>query len=958
MAIINPNFGNYAVTVLDGNYYSFLIRDLVNGTSQTITNVGSGSITVNGVSYNAAELTNYIHNHTLLLDWDHNNSINDTFSITTSTYSSFINGTAIVADNDGGIDTLDFSTLKASLILGILPGASTNYIGYQNISFSGFEIVNLGRGNDDVTLWEVNGGTIYGNAGNDTLRGFTGNDKLYGGDGHDILIGGVSGNDELYGGAGNDTFYGNFEKIYMDGGDGDDRVIYTSAAETYKFEFTDDHSVKITSLLSSDSVDTITNVERFYFNSKLFTFSQLEEFANAEPLPADPVTTTFSNGNQQHVFVADTYKLTALTGEDMGFSESTEAAALITRKVGKSSGAGNADYELRILTDDATHIRVDGHDNVLRYDFINNTATNVDFYAGAGNNSIQLMGTPTGITTVYAGDGNDTVSGGYGITVLYGENGNDTLYGYWGEDRLFGGVDNDTLEGGTENDYLDGGDGNDTINANHGDDIIIASAGIDRINGGESTGMYEAEAAWASNISKNRYDLDTIIYQNAVDQYTLNFQTDGTLIVTDGSGHFTHTIVNVELFQFGEFTYFYEDLRAGIHKPYLLGTPGNDTLVSPETTMDVTLMGYAGNDILRASGGNDTLLGGLGNDKLYGGLGNDILGGNEGNDELYGNEGDDVLNGDDGVDVINGGAGNDTLNGGNETDYIYGNEGNDTLNGGDGDDKLYGGNDADRIYGDDGNDYLYGEEGNDSLYAGLGIDFLVGGEGGDVIEGGDGNDTLYGDYNSIDETLYAYSGNDILVGGNGNDNIRGGRGDDTIMGNNDNDTLYGGSGDDSINGGAGDDYIYGDSGLNLADSGNDTLYGGAGVDKLYGQGGDDFLGAGEGTDYLYGGTGSNTFTAYDNNPNHDSDMAFVMDWGTGTNNKIDISDLLSGYNAGTDDLSDFAQFLVGSGHTTIQVDRDGTGGTYGWDSVLRLQNYASLPTLDVDTLESNGTLIV
>lgn len=85
-------------------------------------------------------------------------------------------------------------------------------------------------------------------------------------------------------------------------------------------------------------------------------------------------------------------------------------------------------------------------------------------------------------------------------------------------------------------------------------------------------------------------------------------------------------------------------------------------------------------------------------------------------------------------------------------------------------------------------------------------------------------------------------------------------------------------------------------------------------------------------------------------------MAFVQDWNTGTSNVIDISDLLSGYNSGTDSLSDFVQIAVGS-NTTIQVDRDGAGTTYGWDNVLRLTGISSFEQ-NVDTLESNGTLLV
>jgi Ca2+-binding RTX toxin-like protein len=177
-----------------------------------------------------------------------------------------------------------------------------------------------------------------------------------------------------------------------------------------------------------------------------------------------------------------------------------------------------------------------------------------------------------------------------------------------------------------------------------------------------------------------------------------------------------------------------------------------------------------------------------------------------------------------------------------------------------------------------------------------------------------------------DDILYGDAGADILYGDD----------DLTTVGH---DTLYGGDGNDTLYGRAG----------------NDVLNGNAGVDSVQGQDGNDTLWAGEGADNLYGGTGTNTFSLY-NKAGNDNDLALVHDWATGTGNVIDIADLLTDYEAGVDALTDFVNVTVAT-HTTISVDRDGTGSAYGWDDVLRLQNISTFETNE-NTLVTNGILLV
>ncbi len=103
-------------------------------------------------------------------------------------------------------------------------------------------------------------------------------------------------------------------------------------------------------------------------------------------------------------------------------------------------------------------------------------------------------------------------------------------------------------------------------------------------------------------------------------------------------------------------------------RPLLFSAP---TLTVPD--VNITHLGTAWNDSLRASGDTDHL--------LYGDNGNDALSGNSGKDTLYGGTGNDRQWGSYGRDLLYGGGGDDSL---------FGGWGDDTLDGGTGDDRLSG----------------------------------------------------------------------------------------------------------------------------------------------------------------------------------------------------------------------------------------------------------------------------
>jgi len=173
----------------------------------------------------------------------------------------------------------------------------------------------------------------------------------------------------------------------------------------------------------------------------------------------------------------------------------------------------------------------------------------------------------------------------------------------------------------------------------------------------------------------------------------------------------------------------------------LNGGSGNDTLTTNARTVNTTLLGGFGNDILAVSPNTTvghTLRGNFGNDTITGGPSGDAISGGFGNDSVTALGGSDEVDGDDGDDTITGGTGPDQLLGGDGDDRLFGNSGRDRLRGQNGSDGLAGGANNDRIGGGPGRDRLFGNDSNDLLVGNSGRDRYWGGPGNDRVRALDG----------------------------------------------------------------------------------------------------------------------------------------------------------------------------------------------------------------------------
>lgn len=632
-------------------------------------------------------------------------------------------------------------------------------------------------------------------------------------------------------------------------------------------------------------------------------------------------------------------------------------------------------------------------------DNLNGTAGNEALYGFEGDD------------TIHAQAGNDVVFGGEGIDVLYGDAGDDyiedtdynaalgattyqtTFYGGTGNDTLIGGEGRhlyyDGYGGATYNYIEDRGSTDDWYAYMLGGDLVEIN---DMGGNGDylSTPHPHSNQLYFNNTTFERLGNDDLVIQGG--------NGGAHLILVD---QFTdlNNVTGVGIEQLW-INYQWEAL-----KPYLLnysdvmitrGSAADDIIngiqiANPDDEIyagagDDTISGDAGNDVLLGEAGNDTLSGGAGNDTLNGGLGVDTIDysaaaagivaslhansvSNDGDggvdtlssiENVTGSGFADIITGSDGANVIVTGEGGD---------IVQGRAGDDIITGSSGVDILYGGNDNDTIYAGAGDDTdIQGDAGDDILFGQSGNDTLRGGLGNDTLDGGDDDDVLIG--NEGDDTFIVSNGMDLIDGGHGIDtldystwgqgvtvNLFSGTVDkngdsvtddafiftENFIGTDYDDTITGSDGVNVIHGGGGNDLIY-------ARSGTDILYGDDGDDIIWGVGGDDVLYGGAGADTLRGQAGADTFVFLAGDA---GSVDTIEDFSVAQGDKLDISDVLIGYDPTEDVIADFIQITDNGADTTVAVDVNGGGDNFV--QIATLLNITGLT--DEAALETSGTLI-
>ncbi|WP_165456654.1 calcium-binding protein [Aquabacterium lacunae] len=350
------------------------------------------------------------------------------------------------------------------------------------------------------------------------------------------------------------------------------------------------------------------------------------------------------------------------------------------------------------------------------------------------------------------------------------------ITGFNGHDTLIGGGGNDTLIGGFGDNLLDGGQGDDLIkNSGRFTLKFQKGDGKDTLDGAGAAVLFGPgllrESLRVLTESTARGEVITIGFSDSNDQLTLpttlfplyprdDYLLDDSTVLTFADG--SEVTVN-DLW-----------LQASTGKALSMrGTDAADTLIG--TDQPDTLLGLGGDDLLEGGAGNDLLRGGTGNDEVTGGEGADTIA---------------VAKGD-GFDLIH--VDNQDMlylpdvSGMSELSLQPFEMGDASLSF-----TMHGGTTGitlDRVGSwDDLQIHFDPRYANTTVITGKELLRATGAWQGTSLTGTDTADTLNG--TPMDDTLSGMGGNDRLNGGDGDDVLTGGKGNDLVSGGAGHDTIY------------------------------------------------------------------------------------------------------------------------------------------------------------------------
>jgi Ca2+-binding RTX toxin-like protein len=377
----------------------------------------------------------------------------------------------------------------------------------------------------------------------------------------------------------------------------------------------------------------------------------------------------------------------------------TRPALLLNTAGGLVITTDSAADTIAIDLKDASTLRLNLNGLVTTYALADVKGINID--AGGGNNFVSVDTTLTIDTTVFAGDGNDTIATGAGTDSIIAGDGDNVISstGLGGNgDTLIAGAGDDHF---TDNAYcvITAGDGNNLIEIPSGN--VTSGSGNDTIGG--ASGDFEF------NIFSGDGD-DSITTGDGADFIDCG---NGRDTVVSGD-RFDHIVAGGDpvtgIGAFIDSGNAFDHIEAVFATTILSGAGDDDVTVDAADSIG----GGDGNDRITANLWAGKINAGAGDDlvrcnsdaahpaSLVGGDGNDSLSSSGGRDSLYGNAGRDDLRGGDASDLLSGGGGDDRLFGQGGNDRLYGGAGNDRLEGQGGDDRFTGGAGADSLVGDAG----------------------------------------------------------------------------------------------------------------------------------------------------------------------------------------------------------------------------------------------------------------
>jgi Ca2+-binding RTX toxin-like protein len=863
-------------------------------------------------------------------------------------------GNDYIEGGAGEFDSLTYYGSAAGVNVDLALGKALNdgygtvdtFFSIQSVQGSVFDDILLGSASDDTIVGEEGDDIIEGRGGNDILAGGAGDDTyvfspgdgfdtIYDDEGVDTLVinGAVVPGNLVYTRVGNDLVIEIASGVTISGqfsGETSGVLEFASFAGGPVFEVPNPFMLSgLIALGEHYTINEETVLTGNVLANEIGTnVNSLTVIPGTIPTTGGGTVTLLANGDFSYMPALDFYGTDSFsyTVQGPGGVTSTTAAKIEVISTNDAPDAKDDSFIFKIgepLTGNllANDVDVDG-DPLVAEETTITTALGASVYIGTDGNFIysppdgMLTGTDTFTYKILDSSGlsdtatvnltiqlpNNAIKGTTRTDILIGTNANDVITGLKGDDILWGRNGNDLLSGDEGNDsafgddgddVISGGIGNDNLLGNRGNDLLKGDEGNDILSGGE--GNDTLLGGLGNDILEGGADQDIVDGGVGID--TLTYATALGAVTVD-------LAIVVE-----------QNTRAA----------GLDTITGVENLVGSifsdTLVGDANANKIEGWAGNDTIEGGFGNDTLYGDTGNDIVQGGAGND------------------VLNGGAGTDTVTYASATAAVTVNLATTTSQ-----NTVGAGSDTITNF-----ENLTGSGYNDTLTGNTGANRIDGGSGDDAIQGGTGNDTLIGGAGT-DTVTYASATAAVTVnlattaaqatGSAGSDTISG---FENLTGSGYNDTLRGDTLANTVRGGNGNDKLYGNSG-------NDTLYGDAGTDTLYGDAGNDTLYGGASNDVLYGGANADIFKFASG-----GGIDTIKDFKTSELDKLDIKDLLSGYDPATKAITDFIQITTSGTSSIVKIDANGLTGGVAWTQIATLENITGLT--DEAALKANGTII-
>jgi len=428
-------------------------------------------------------------------------------------------------DGRGGFDIVRYNSATTQVIVNLATGLATGAMG--NDTLVGIEGVRGGSGNDILTGGNALNGTTVNDGLLEVFRGEEGNDTIDGGQGYDRV-------DYTSSTAGvvvvlNDTLDGSAS----DGFGGTDVLRHIEGVRGSAFNdvLTGSNSAAFESFEGREGNDTINGnggVDRVdYQNSRAGVTVNL-----VSGLASDGYGGTDTLSNIENVRGSRDFNDLIIGSsannklEGLGGNDTLNGGAGADNMIG---GDGSDTYYVDNIGDVVSEtnavVSTGGTDLVLSYLSAYTLGANVENGRILSSGTASLTGNALA-NLLYAGAGNNVLDGGLGtdtasyqyatagVTVSLastvaqatGGSGSDTLKNV---ENLTGSNFADTLTGSTGNNTLNGGTGNDILNGGAGNDVLIGGLGADQLTGGTGADRFDFNLLTETGLTSITWDTIT-----------------------------------------------------------------------------------------------------------------------------------------------------------------------------------------------------------------------------------------------------------------------------------------------------------------------------------------------------------------------------------------------------------------------------------------------------------------